>query len=271
MALAVLVVGTVIYIAPAVGVGTIAGGAGLGLLTTPFVCDQTDNGFIRPSLDLDPSCVATEVALGAVFAPLGAGTSTLGRAVAVGCAEGATSTVAYGYAQADTDLNAANVAIGTALGCITGGSIQAGVNAVASRGLFSTTVQRLSTRADDIRSELLDTPFAIAGSRNVAVAEYWIDGTAADLVGVSGLALRPGTVNPPTQPVFAAFEVDFDRGLDAEYKILEEIAARIGPARELSGVVHIYSELPICLSCNSVIEQFQNRYGIEVIVATGAP
>jgi len=132
LAVATLAVGTVIYIAPAISAGAVAGGAGIGLLTTPFVCDQTDNGFIRPSLDLDPTCVATEVALGAVFAPLGAGTSTLGRAVAVGCAEGATSTAAYGYTNEGADVTANNVAIGTALGCITGGAVSSGVGLVQS-------------------------------------------------------------------------------------------------------------------------------------------
>lgn len=100
-------------------------------------------------------------------------------------------------------------------------------------------------------------------------SRIWIGGHRAELIGAGGQARRPGTVNPPTQPVFAAFDFDWDRSLDAEYKILEEIAARLGPARPLSGVVHIYSELPICASCGSVIEQFQDRYGVEVIIGIG--
>ena len=132
IAVALLVVATVIYVAPAVSAAAVAGGAGFGLATTPWVCDQTDNGFLRPSLDLDPSCVATEVAIGGVLGPLGAG-GNLGRAVSVGCLEGATSTAVYGYVNEDVDIGAGNVAIGTALGCATGGLIQSGLNSLPTR------------------------------------------------------------------------------------------------------------------------------------------
>lgn len=267
VAIATAVVLGVIVFAP-VSAGVVLTGAGLGLVISPFTCDQSDNGALNPSFDLDVSCVATEVALGAVFAPLQA-VGRLGRAIAIGCVEGGVSTTTYGYVHADTDLNAENVALGTALGCASGGIVHAGVNRIASRSLSSAHIQRLAVKADDIRETLKGGPFAIGGTRNVAVAEYWIDGKAGELIAVSGSALRPGTVNPPTEPVFAAFDFDWDRALDSEYKILEELAAELGTARPLSGVVHIYSELPICASCSSVIQQFEDRYGVEVLVAYG--
>jgi hypothetical protein len=42
---------------------------------------------------------------------------------------------------------------------------------------------------------------------------------------------------------------------DAEYKILEELATWL--TYESSGTVALYSERPICPSCQSVIQQFQ--------------
>lgn len=101
-----------------------------------WTCDQSDNGWLKPSFDLDSSCVATEVSLGAVFAPLQA-TGALGRAVAIGCVEGGTSTAVYGYVDADTDLNAENVALGTALGCATGGIVQSLFGRLPARGADS--------------------------------------------------------------------------------------------------------------------------------------
>lgn len=48
-----------------------------------------------------------------------------------------------------------------------------------------------------VRSEL-----NIGSGRNIAVAEYSIDGQSAELVGASGLAKRPGTVDVPEKQVF---------------------------------------------------------------------
>ena len=130
-AVAVVVVAGVIILAP-VSAGVVLAGAGAGLALSPWTCDQSDNGWYVPATsfsDVSSSCVATEVSLGAIFAPLaGAGpTATVGRAIAVGCVEGGTSTAVYGYQHPDTEIDPNNVAIGTALGCATGGVVHSGV------------------------------------------------------------------------------------------------------------------------------------------------
>jgi hypothetical protein len=100
---------------------------------------------------------------------------------------------------------------------------------------------------------------AIGGNRNVAAAVWEIDGESGSVVAVSGGAPRPGTIGMPSDPVFTA-----SRAADSEWKILENIASQISPDSE--GVVHLYSELPICDSCQGVIQQFQQRFpGVTVV------
>ena len=58
---------------------------------------------------------------------------------------------------------------------------------------------------------------------------------------------------------------------DTEYKILNEIATRIGDNPEVSGHIKMYSDLKSCPSCQHVIKQFQARYPkikVEVIYKT---
>ncbi|QAX84764.1 filamentous hemagglutinin [Pseudomonas sp. DTU12.3] len=125
---------------------------------------------------------------------------------------------------------------------------------------------RLSERAVQVRSQL-----NIGSGRNIAVAEYSIDGRSAELVGVSGLAKRPGTVDVPEKQVFDTIQTGNNpRTMDSEYKILSNLADKLTPSSQ--GVVNIYSELPICVSCSGVISQFQQRFpGVIVNVETGKP
>lgn len=111
---AVAVVAGVIVLAP-VSAGVVLAGAGVGLVLSPWTCDQSDNGWYAPATsfsDVSSSCVATEVSLGAIFAPIGGtgATATLGRAIAVGCVEGGTSTAVYGYQNPETEIDPGNVA-----------------------------------------------------------------------------------------------------------------------------------------------------------------
>ena len=133
VAVATAVVAGMIIIAPALGVGAgvIVGGAALGGALSLWTCDQSDNGFLRPSLDLDTTCVATEIALGAVFAPIaGAVTGSLARRVAVACGfgalEGGTSTVAHmTFVDEDQAFDATDALVGAGIGCVAAGVIGA--------------------------------------------------------------------------------------------------------------------------------------------------
>ena len=104
--------------------------------------------------------------------------------------------------------------------------------------------------------------------RNVAVATYEIDGSSGDLTALSGQVSRPGTVGLPTNPTFTPSAGRVVRPYDAEYKILEQLASQAGP--NSTGVVNLYSELPTCPACSSVIAQFQKAFpGISINVSTG--
>ncbi|MNP17468.1 hypothetical protein D3C76_1099010 [compost metagenome] len=57
------------------------------------------------------------------------------------------------------------------------------------------------------------------------------------------------------------------RTLDAEVKILEEIASKL--PSNASGKVYLFSELPFCESCTGVIKQFKEKFNVDVIISHG--
>jgi len=129
----------------------------------------------------------------------------------------------------------------------------------------NTTVS-LVDRAAELRQSL-----NVGGGRNLAVAQFEIDGATGELVGVSGQAARAGSVPSPTKHVFDTIQTGNNpRTLDAENKILEQLATQLKPTSQ--GVVNLHSELPVCVSCSSVITQFQQKFpAIVVNVTTGKP
>jgi filamentous hemagglutinin len=99
--------------------------------------------------------------------------------------------------------------------------------------------------------------------RNIAIAELILAPARAEtLVGISGAAQRPGTVDPPVTALFTPTVAGgFARELDAEYKVLEEVARRLGTASETApGTVRLLSERALCASCDAVLAQFKVRY-----------
>jgi hypothetical protein len=88
------------------------------------------------------------------------------------------------------------------------------------------------------------------------------------LRAVSGRANRPGTVGVPENPVFNPTAGPISRPYDAEYKILEKLATMVTP--DSVGTVDLYSELPVCDACSSVIQQFNKAFpGVSINVTTG--
>lgn len=139
---AVLAVGGLMIIggsaagAPGVGIG-----AATGLATSLWSCNQNEYSLLAESFDdLNGSCVATEIGLGAVFGAVAgpaAGASTtfprlLGVACAWGAVEGATGVIAHGYVQEDESVNALNTLVGAGAGCGTAGVITTGGRAASS-------------------------------------------------------------------------------------------------------------------------------------------
>ncbi|WP_143192080.1 deaminase domain-containing protein [Paenibacillus helianthi] len=110
----------------------------------------------------------------------------------------------------------------------------------------------------------------IGGKRNIAFAEYEINGSTGEIIGVSGKADRAGTAGVPNQRKFETITTPDGnpRTLDAEVKILEELASQL--PNNASGKVHIFSELPFCESCSGVIKQFKEQFpNVEVIISHG--
>jgi hypothetical protein len=104
-------------------------------------------------------------------------------------------------------------------------------------------------------------------SRNIAFAEVEIEGLVDELIAVSGRASRPGTVNLPEPLRFSVFSVGQNpRTLDAERKILENLAVRFTP--ESRGIVKLFSERIPCVSCAGVIRQFREIFPHITLVVT---
>lgn len=50
------------------------------------------------------------------------------------------------------------------------------------------------------------------------------------------------------------------RDVDAEYKILSDIAKSLGDDKSATGIIKLLTERPPCNSCADVIKQFTNKY-----------
>ncbi|MFS0814980.1 deaminase domain-containing protein [Peribacillus phoenicis] len=62
------------------------------------------------------------------------------------------------------------------------------------------------------------------------------------------------------------------RDSDTEYKILNDIAFRIGDNTQVSGDIKLFTELDTCTSCNRVIAEVSAKYpniSLEVIHNNG--
>ncbi|MBE7529115.1 MAG: hypothetical protein HS099_05220 [Ardenticatenaceae bacterium] len=135
----------------------------------------------------------------------------------------------------------------------------------AGKSLFQGFVQR---------SQTIRTALNIGRDRNIAIADYNINGASGSLTSVSGQAIRSGTVSPPVDRFFTTGIVNFPRAFDAEVKILENIARTYanqpGVYPQVQGSLTLYSELTVCSSCLGVIQQFQQMFpNISITVLSG--
>jgi hypothetical protein len=137
---------------------------------------------------------------------------------------------------------------------------------------------RAATQASDYANRIsqVRSLLNIGQGRNVAIANYNIQGSTGEVIGVSGNAVRPGTVNVPTTRLFQTIVDQFPRDFDSEVKVLENIAQKFGGASgvypNVQGQLTLFSERPLCNSCTGVVQQFQQMFpNIAVEVLTGAP
>ncbi|MEZ6056954.1 MAG: deaminase domain-containing protein [Planctomycetaceae bacterium] len=96
----------------------------------------------------------------------------------------------------------------------------------------------------------------------VSYVEFSIDKEYDELVAVSGENTPAGTVGFPASPLFSPSVVGtYLRDVDAEYKLLEEVAARLKQAGCFQkAVVRLCIESEPCDSCADVIRQFRVEF-----------
>ncbi|WP_239384283.1 deaminase domain-containing protein [Delftia tsuruhatensis] len=137
---------------------------------------------------------------------------------------------------------------------------------VSSAAEFSDKVadtSALAKKVMDIRSGL---PSGLRRSGNVAVAEIDIPGVSGEMaahsqVSVTGKGLvGSGSGNFMAQLVPNKAGNMVYRGIDTEYKIMDNIADQLGSNFSAKGVVNIFTEKPACASCLGVAEQFKEKY-----------
>lgn len=99
-------------------------------------------------------------------------------------------------------------------------------------------------------------------SRNIAIALCTIEGGVFEIYTVSGKLDRPNAVAITDKPIFTPFDYPLGRTrmYDAEYKLLEEIAARYTQDKNITGTIELFTELFMCPSCTHVLGEFKRMY-----------
>ncbi|HGE8304404.1 TPA: deaminase domain-containing protein, partial [Serratia marcescens] len=135
------------------------------------------------------------------------------------------------------------------------------------------TVQQAAT----FRQQVLDAraPFSqkIRKGGNAAVAQIDIPGMPKTLAAHSGIDkaekgfIGEGNGNFKFKIIDNAKDIPIARNTDSEYKILDNLADKLGSNVSAKGKVTIFTERAACESCLGVVDQFQKKYpGIKVEV-----
>ncbi|HNR93415.1 MAG TPA: deaminase domain-containing protein [Kiritimatiellia bacterium] len=81
---------------------------------------------------------------------------------------------------------------------------------------------------------------------------------------IRGISIAPSNAVFETLCVNRRSEVNgpdcWDRKVDTEFKILEDIAAQLGKQTNAAGRIRLYTDLYPCKSCLHVMEQFMEKY-----------
>ncbi|MEI7343084.1 DUF637 domain-containing protein [Pectobacterium brasiliense] len=135
------------------------------------------------------------------------------------------------------------------------------------------TIQQTAAFKQQVTDLRAGLPSAPKREGNVAVAEINIAGMPKTLAAHSGLNqsdkgfIGMGNQNFTYQELPNKSGRPILRNTDSEYKILDNLADRLGSNTLAKGNVTIFTEKPACDSCLGVIEQFQKKYpGIKVDV-----
>lgn len=120
-------------------------------------------------------------------------------------------------------------------------------------------------RVAEVRSRL-----RISRHKNIAIADVNVTGSQPrSVIGVSGQESPAGTVMAPDARLFETISTGRNpRTFDSEVKILEHIAATM--PRNARGTISLFTERPVCISCDGVIAQFRQLFpGVQLNIGTG--
>jgi hypothetical protein len=108
----------------------------------------------------------------------------------------------------------------------------------------------------------------VGARKNIAVARSEIDGEGPrTTIATSAEHVNPGEVSMPATRQFSP--PNPSRAFDSEVFLLEDLATRLNPRS--TGTIHLYSERPVCESCEDVIGQFKAAFpGININISTGS-
>jgi RHS repeat-associated protein len=169
----------------------------------------------------------------------------------------------------------------------TGGGKVVGVGVRTAEGLAAARAEaatagallgRTSGSAANAAADLVAgarTAGGIGASRNVAGMTLEAGNTRISGVAVSGAASRAGMVPNVgsagnLQRFVPTATGNNARYFDSEFKLLNYAANQLGPSSNVGGVLRLHSELPVCSSCSSVINQFTSAYpNIRIFITTG--
>ena len=136
---------------------------------------------------------------------------------------------------------------------------------------FSSTLQKKTDLLLDkwaiARKELEPIITNARRKGNLGIALTQIDGVPAELKAFSQISnitdtgADLGYVLQKSDRIFQTQLVNgFDRAVDTEAKLLEKIASKLGSNTTARGAIQLFTERAPCASCQSVINQFRERF-----------
>lgn len=172
----------------------------------------------------------------------------------------------------------------------TGKLVQEAIPKFAHRAIDATLDSQILNRVKELRGSLTSL---YKTSGNFGYAETSVSGlsrkeffahSSIDSKSFKGdLPSRvPDISLEPTNPVFDALEVNSDnvingkdaytRFYDSEYKILNDIASKLGNKTDASGTIKLFTDRETCPSCARTVNQFMEKYKnikVEVVHNSG--
>ncbi|MFE5430067.1 deaminase domain-containing protein [Peribacillus simplex] len=156
---------------------------------------------------------------------------------------------------------------------VSGESITKGTGKVyPTRQIDSVAETHIIDRVKELRGNLTSR---YKKSGNFAVAEVDVSGISkSEFYAQSSINELKGSLEDmvpdislqPENPMFKATEAvgkegeSYLRNTDTEYKILNDIASRLGENTQANGKIKLFTELDTCDSCNKVIAEFAAKY-----------